>query len=202
MRKNGHRDSEHTRALLLDAASKEIHQHGFQAANLDRILTSAGVTKGALYYHFPNKQALGIAVIREVIKGVLQRQMVDPLLAQEDPIDALIRMVEGRMDEFDTTEAAFGCPLNNLIQEMSPVDEDFRKRLLSILEQSRQAIASTLERGKAMGQVRQNVACDEAAMFIMASIEGALGITKAYLSVDSYRGCLTQLQGYIRSLTA
>ena len=61
------RDPQRTRERLLQAASREIYRSGFQSASLDTILASAGVTKGALYYHFKNKQALGYAVVEEVI---------------------------------------------------------------------------------------------------------------------------------------
>ena len=53
------RDSERTRERLLLAASREIYRVGFQSASLDTILAVAGVTKGALYYHFESKEALG-----------------------------------------------------------------------------------------------------------------------------------------------
>src|SRR5205807_6655839 len=61
------RDSERTRERLLQAASREIYRSGFQSASLDTILASAGVTKGALYYHFKSKEALGYTVVEEVI---------------------------------------------------------------------------------------------------------------------------------------
>jgi len=52
------RDSERTRERLLQAASREIYRSGYQSASLDTILAVAGVTKGALYYHFDSKEAL------------------------------------------------------------------------------------------------------------------------------------------------
>jgi len=56
------RDPQATRQALLLAAFEEIHEQGFRAASLDRILERAGCTKGALYHHFENKTALGYAV--------------------------------------------------------------------------------------------------------------------------------------------
>ena len=53
------RDPERTRERLLQAESREIYRSGFQSAGLSTILASAGVTKGALYYYFKSKQALG-----------------------------------------------------------------------------------------------------------------------------------------------
>ena len=59
------RNPDVTREKLLQAAFQEIYRSGFQAASLDNIIASAGVTKGALYHHFPSKKALGYAVVDE-----------------------------------------------------------------------------------------------------------------------------------------
>src|ERR1700690_4584246 len=89
------RDSERTRELLLQAASREIYRSGFQSASLDTILAAAGVTKGALYYHFKNKQALGYAVVEEVISPDTRGTWVRPLQSVKDPIETLIARVQG-----------------------------------------------------------------------------------------------------------
>ena len=68
-----------TRELLLGAAAREIHAHGFQAASLSRILAETGVTKGALYHHFPSKLALGYAVVDECYAPRLRKHWIDPL---------------------------------------------------------------------------------------------------------------------------
>ena len=60
-----------TRQEILESAFQEIHRNGFQAASLTSILERTGVTKGALYHHFPNKQALGYAVLEEVVKDTV-----------------------------------------------------------------------------------------------------------------------------------
>ena len=64
------RNPKATRELLLEAAFWEIFRSGFQAASLDAILKETGVTKGALYPHFPSKAALGHAVIDEVTENI------------------------------------------------------------------------------------------------------------------------------------
>src|SRR5271163_1910531 len=85
------RDPERTRERLLHAAAREIYRSGFQSASLGTILASAGVTKGALYHHFKNKEALGYAVVEEIISPDVRGTWVRPLQSVKDPIDALIR---------------------------------------------------------------------------------------------------------------
>jgi TetR/AcrR family transcriptional repressor of nem operon len=89
------RDPERTRERLLQAAFREIYRSGFQSAGLDTILASAGVTKGALYYYFKSKQALGYAVVEEVIGPDNYGEWVRPLQGSgKDPIDTLIGIVQ------------------------------------------------------------------------------------------------------------
>src|SRR6202140_762923 len=88
------RDPERTRERLLQAASREVYRSGFQSASLDTILAVAGVTKGALYYHFDSKEALGHAVVDEVIAADVRAKWVRPLQSGKDPIDALIGAVQ------------------------------------------------------------------------------------------------------------
>jgi len=79
------RDPERTRGRLLRAAFQEMHRSGFRNADLDAILARAGVTKGALYYHFDNKEALGHAVVDEVIASNLHQKRVQPLRNAKNP---------------------------------------------------------------------------------------------------------------------
>ncbi|MFE6826196.1 ScbR family autoregulator-binding transcription factor [Streptomyces sp. NPDC057690] len=54
-----------TRQTILSAAAKVFEEHGYQAATISEILTTAGVTKGALYFHFPSKEHLAEGVLHE-----------------------------------------------------------------------------------------------------------------------------------------
>ena len=195
------RNPDQTRAAILEAAFHEIHAHGFQAASLERILSQTGVTKGALYHHFPSKHALGLAVVEEVISEMIFQQRMGGLAETDDPVGVMVEKIEAFALEFDPQLAALGCPMNNLIQEMSPLDEDFHDRLTAILENWRELVAKALKRGKARGAVRADLDCDAAALFIVASIQGIGGLTKALTSEKIHRGVLDQLRSYVLSLS-
>jgi AcrR family transcriptional regulator len=61
--------SERTRTRLLDAALKILVQNGYAAASTIRIVKEAGVSRGTMLHHFPNKAALMQAVLRRVLKA-------------------------------------------------------------------------------------------------------------------------------------
>lgn len=54
-----------TRHAILKAAASVFDDRGYEAATIGEILSRAGVTKGALYFHFPSKQALAEGVLGE-----------------------------------------------------------------------------------------------------------------------------------------
>lgn len=57
--------AERTRNAILDAAAEVFEERGFSGASLSEILARAGVTKGALYFHFASKEELAHAIIEE-----------------------------------------------------------------------------------------------------------------------------------------
>src|ERR1700732_760814 len=175
-RRGGPRDPERTRERLLQAASREIYRSGFQRASLDTILYSAGVTKGALYHHFKNKEALGYAVVEEVISPDVRGTWVRPLQSVKDPIDTLIGIVQEL--SVRPEDVCGGCQLNNLAQEMSPLDAGFRKRLEMVFDAWREAAAAVLREGQIHGRVRRDVEPTDAAGLLIAMVEGYGSLAK------------------------
>ncbi len=160
------RDPERTRERLLQAAFQEVYRYGFQSAGVDTILAATNVTKGALYYHFENKEALGHAVVEEVIAEITRDRWVLPLERSKDknPVDALIEIV--RAIPSRPRDVKRGCPLANLAQEMSQLDEQFRKRLERIFHAWQEEIAKALRRGQSQGTVRRDLDPNETASFL------------------------------------
>jgi TetR/AcrR family transcriptional regulator, transcriptional repressor for nem operon len=194
------RDSERTRERLLQAASREIYRSGFQSASVDTILAVAGVTKGALYYHFDSKEALGHAVIDEVIATCVRGKWVRPLQNGTDPIDALIGAVQGL--PVRPADVRGGCQLNNLAQEMSSLDAGFRKRLAIIFDAWREAVASVLREGQAHGSVRCDVEPADAAGLLIAMVEGYASLAKNAQDPKVMKAGIRNIVGWLRSLRA
>src|SRR5436309_903296 len=116
-----------TRKKILAAAFAEFYKHGFQGGSLNQIVETAGTTKGALFHHFAGKQELGYAVVDEIIGPILEQRWLAPLAEPKDAVAEMKRVFRHLVKE-DIRSGAYrqGCPLNNLAQEMSPLDEGFR----------------------------------------------------------------------------
>lgn len=189
-----------TRQALLLAAFTEMNQNGFQAASLSNILNETAVTKGALYHHFPSKLALGYAVVDELIGESVKESWITPLNQTDNIIDTLLEMIDRSIDCRNEENICFGCPLNNLAQEMSPVDEGFRERINNIFDQWRMAISDGLNEGQKKGIVKKSISAEASAYFIVAAIEGATSLAKNAKSVDVLKTSLQGLKEHIQTL--
>lgn len=195
-----HRDPLATRQALLLAAFEEIHEQGFRAASLDRILERAGVTKGALYHHFENKTALGYAVLDEVILPEAAQwgaRFEDPAV---DVIAEMTRFIHEETEHVLARGLMNGCPINNLVQEMSPVDEGFRLRLVKLQDEWRAALERALKRARKEGKLRPEVDPKALAAVLVASYEGAQSLGKCTRDPALYRLVMGGIVGMVEAL--
>jgi len=199
-RRRRSRNPEHTRKLLLHAAFEEVHKSGFQGADLDTILAATGLTKGALYYHFGSKKALGYAIVKEVIAENLRDKWLRPFRNGANPIDTVIEIVRATSLRLEVMRA--GCPLNNLAQEMSQRDERFRKHLADLFQEWQKGIAIALRRGQLEGIVRRDLDARETASFLIATYEGYVMLAKNAQNVNVWRVGIKNIVGWLQSLRA
>jgi TetR/AcrR family transcriptional repressor of nem operon len=194
------RDAERTRERLLQAGFREVHRSGFQSASIDTILAATNVTKGALYYHFDSKEDLGHAIVEEVVAKLPRERWLLPLQRSKDrdPIDALISIV--RAIPARPEDVKGGCPLVNLTQEMSQLDEQFRKRLETIFNAWQEGIATALRRGQSQGLVRRDLVPAEAAGFLIALVEGYEVLAKVAQDAKVWNAGIKNIVGWLNSL--
>ena len=140
------------------------------------------------------------AVVDEVIGKLFMDRWVLPLQEVDNPIDGFLDMVQ-KMD-FPPELIQNGCPVNNLVQEMSPLDDGFRERLRKILRQWEQGTADALRRGQGKGYVQPDADPDEVAMFLVATLQGYAALVKNSQSVGVFKSCRNGLARYLETLRA
>ncbi|MDJ0806469.1 MAG: TetR/AcrR family transcriptional regulator [Gammaproteobacteria bacterium] len=190
-----------TRRELLQAAYTEMHLQGFQAASLNAILNKAGVTKGALYHYFRSKKELGYAVLDEWIQPYLMTTWIEPLInGTLPPLERLKSTISQGSEALGDKEIQLGCPLNNLAQEMSPIDEGFRQRTDALYQAWLESISNTLKEGQTLGNIRQDIDPRDTALFILAALEGCMSIAKNAQSREALVHCGKGVLNYLDSL--
>ena len=192
---------EATRQKILAAAFAEFYKNGFQGGSLNHIVETAGTTKGALFHHFTGKQELGYAVVDEIIGPILKQRWLNPLAGSKDPIADLKRVFRQFVKE-DIASGHFvqGCPLNNLAQEMSPLDEGFRRRIDRFYAAWRKCFAAAFVDGMKAGKVRKGTSPHDVAALVVAAQMGIWGTGKSSRSEELMSQAGEALCAYLDSL--
>ena len=168
-------DAEATRASILDAAERLFYSQGVSRTSLQDIASAAGVTRGAIYWHFKDKSDVFIAMMDRV---VLPMEVAEAQLSVDDDRPVLARLRQRAQDLFAT---AMGCESLRRIMDISMhkveyVDELDAVRLRRIQMRStfRQPAEQLLRRGQQRGEVVAAVPAAQLAVGLQLVIEGVL----------------------------
>jgi len=195
------RDPEKTRAQIVSAAFDTIHRNGFRATSVKDIVTKAGVTEGAFFHYFRTKDELGYALTEEILKEMMLDRWTRPLAAYENPVQGMIIRFRKLMESASDEDLTLGCPLNNLTQEMSPVDEIFKDRLRAVLGLWIDETERHLKRAQAKGYLKTGVNPRQVAEFAVMIEEGSAALVKNLGGRNLYRSLYESFRQYMLSIS-
>ncbi len=189
-----------TRKLILEKNFHAMHLNGFQGMRTDKVISDLGITKGAFYHYFSDKLSLGYAIIEEIIAPQFISTWQGLENFKGNPIDGIVEIIKLISSSQSDSDISLGCPLNNLMQEMSPLEEGFKLRLNKIISKMHYFISAALQSGKDQNQVIKSIEPHETAYFIISSIEGSFGIAKTLQSKTVFNHSINQLIIYLETL--
>lgn len=188
-----------TRLNILNKAFELIYRQGFRSTSIDEIIATTQVTKGAFFYHFKNKDEMGIAMINEVLSPGMKGAITETLKDVNDPKEAIYRMMKSILMEDPFFDVRYGCPAINLIEELSSYNDTFKEVLYRLSLQWKDAIAKCIESGKTTGKISETVNPDEAALFILSGYGGIRNLGKLY-GKQCYTAYLKEVKNYLDQL--
>jgi len=158
-----------TREKIINSAYRLFYEKGFNGTSIDDILKDAGLNKGSLYHIFKSKKEVLLAVIEEKIAYNLEQKYKD-IATEEQPL----KYLEEKLLTMDSFDFKHGCALNNLVQEMSPVDEDVAKALLKVYNELEHYYFLALKNENMSEEEKRSLS-----KMMVATVEGAIMAAKA-----------------------
>ena len=157
------------------------------------IMQQAGVPGGSMYYHFPTKKSLGLAVIREAVARSIEETWIDPVRAATSAKDGVLAVFDAVAAQIEQDgRGVSGCPLNNLTIELSLADKQFQSALRTIFESWTSAVANRIAQDIHARKLR-GIDPNETALAIVANFSGAMALAKASQSVVPIQTCARQI---------
>ncbi|WP_294669694.1 TetR/AcrR family transcriptional regulator [uncultured Fluviicola sp.] len=189
-----------TRLTILQKAFELIYVKGYQTTSIDDILATTQVTKGAFYYHFKNKDEMGLAIINEILKPTMTESFITPLQNPGDPLEFIYGMMQHLLIGNPFLKPEFGCPASNITQEMTPWNADFGHAMNELMKQWEDTLVEVLEKGKAAGFVKKDVHSKQVTIMVMSGYWGVRNLGKLDQGKESYSRYLKELKNYLNSL--
>lgn len=188
------KNSNDTRQKLIDITYDEIYEKGYQAASLSEILSKAQVHKGSMYYFFENKKEMAMSALKEKLSERFTKRYATILAYESNILDELFKV----LNDISLRDFKKGCPLANIVQEMSNLDEDFDAMSKGFYEDLKKCFKDILDKAILLKELKS---CDtqKLALYITVVVEGAILATKATGNEKDYLDSIECLQKYIRS---
>ncbi|QDQ28465.1 TetR family transcriptional regulator [Chitinimonas arctica] len=164
-----------TRELLLDAAERVFHAKGVSRAALDDIARDAGMTRGAIYWHFANKAAIFTAMCDRVslpMQAMLNTLVADP---GDDPLGRLVQ------DGADILRQVANDPRTLRVFEIILFKTELSEVVAEVMAEEaeraascRRQMAIVLQAAQRLGQLPAHVDCYLAAFALNSFLIGCI----------------------------
>ena len=193
------RNPEVTKETILNKSGILFNTQGYKATSISNITDATGLTKGAIYRHFTSKDELEIETLAH-LSGVMDEKMRWRIKGQATAGNKLRAVVQFFESYISDPPIEGGCPLLNAAVEADDAHPALRKSALKILNGLRSGLISILEKGIYYKQVKRGIDKELYATLIIASLEGAIMMSKLSGNDDDIKRIIKHLEKQITEI--
>jgi TetR/AcrR family transcriptional regulator, transcriptional repressor for nem operon len=188
-----------TRDRLLDAATLLFAEQGYQATSISEIARRAEANPGSLYFFFPTKQELLVAVLERYRAGITAMLLEPAWRGVDDPIERVFALLGHYRRLLLQSDCAYGCPIGSLALELHEPDPVVREQLAANFAAWTAAIEACLE--AARHRLPAGVEPLVLARFVLTTMEGGVMLARTERRPDPFDAAVATLRDYFDRLT-
>lgn len=175
--------AEETRQSIIEQAAVIFNRNGYQRTSMSLLTQALGLTKGAIYGHFQDKDALAVEAFRYSVSLVSERvrQQLHPL---DSPVEKLRAFARTFLDFYEDTVRSGGCPILNTAADADDAHPLLHGEVSRVLTAWEERLTAMVEAGKQIGELRSDADARLFATTFIALIEGGILMAK---TVDDKR---------------
>ena len=171
------RQPEATKARILKQSGHLFNTQGYKATSLSDITTATGLTKGAIYRHFKNKDQLEKEALSFLSETMFAR--MGEWIKNQPTAPLKLKALFGFFETYiSNPPLKGGCTLLNVSTEVDDAHPILRKQAAVILDLLQDSIIRILDNGIKYGQLKPGINKKEYASLVIAILEGAIMMSK------------------------
>jgi TetR/AcrR family transcriptional repressor of nem operon len=181
-----------SREAILNSATRLINAKGFGATTINDLLSATGMSKGSLYFHFPDKKYLGLAILEKAHGDFLA--FLNASLIGDSAGACLENFFHQALDKHLATGFVGGCIWGNTALEMSDSDASFAAFTEKHFDEWIGIMEEKVAAAQRAGELRRDIPARVLAGHIVATIEGGIMLSRLKKDERPMRECLETLR--------
>jgi TetR/AcrR family transcriptional repressor of nem operon len=180
------------REQVLAKAAGLFNRQGFRATSISDLLAATGVKKGSLYFHFPGKRELGLAVLTRARGGFIK--FLQHALQGSTAWERLEGFFDAALAKHRKCNFVGGCLWGNTALEMADEDPKYSRLVADVFEEWIALIETVIADGQRAGEMRTDLPARALARHVVATVEGGIMLSRLSKSAGPLRDCLNGLR--------
>ncbi|MCX8124983.1 MAG: TetR/AcrR family transcriptional regulator [Spirochaetes bacterium] len=191
--------SERTRKLIIEKAAPIFNMRGYLGTSLSDITQALGMTKGAIYGNFSDKDEIALAALTynfNQIRDAINQKVKKCPTAKEK----LTAFAEFYVENFNIIAQKGGCPVLNSAVDADDTHPVLKKRVQSFINYWKENLIKIIRKGQTDGEISKDADADRFSTLFIAIIEGGILMSKTTGDKKHIRLAVDHIKQLIRDL--
>ncbi|WP_299117867.1 TetR/AcrR family transcriptional regulator [uncultured Winogradskyella sp.] len=168
--------AEYTKLHILETVAPIFNKNGYAATSLSDVTKATGLTKGAIYGNFKNKEELAVAAFKHTVKKLMSL-ISSHIEKSESPIQKLYLIADFYKSYYSLSKTYGGCPVLNIGVDANNQNSDLLEKVRVVIERIQDQVATIIEDGIEAGEISTEINAMQYAKRIDSMIQGAIFMT-------------------------
>ncbi len=173
-----------TSQYILETVSPIFNKNGYSGTSMSEITNATGLTKGAIYGNFKNKEELALEAFSYNVQFLVDkvRSILNDI---ESPIAKLFALTNFYREYYKHNLPKGGCPLINVATDANHTNRELFQRAKYLIEKLKNGVTKMIVDGIEKGEIKSEIDSEKYGGRIFSLIQGAV-FTSVMLKDDSY----------------
>ena len=181
---------------VLMRAMNLFWRQGYQATSMTDLAKVMGLRRASIYSEFGNKHGLFVRALRHYDKVWRENWLAD-LTKSSSPRQAILDVFEAAIDACLADGSRDGCLLINTALELSPHDPEVADIVTRAFTEMEAFFRTSVERGKALGEIRGTVAEERTASALLGLFIGLRVLVRSRPEEPLLRSIMQQAEDLV-----
>ncbi len=185
-----------TRNRIIAKSAPLFNRKGFEGCSVQEIVAVAGLEKGSLYGHFPNKEALAVAAFEYAWKETCSARTA----GMNDATGSIEKLKLHVHNAVVRPAFPGGCPLINTVIDSDDGNAALKKEAREALKGWRNFLEEIVRQGQERNEIRSEIEAADVVSITIAFLEGAMVLDRFDKKVGFLNKAEQHLNAYFDSL--